>query len=427
MGRTVNGLQLKVLRWIAEGCPAGGVPTEGFSYKVSAYALQSRRLVRVDRRGGRWRAEVTDVGRHFLEHGAYPASDTGPGPKRQGKPRQRERLPAASVGSSSEAGGTRPAVDRRSDTGGERPGTPKTTGVPVPIVTQIRRPHPAIRELLDHPKRVDLPAEVRRRVHVVSHTLVGEALRRGWQASAVTSEVRQRWPSGRERWWPSKDLFRIDAGECEVGVQFRVKTSRVEHVATPDEARRRARGEYVWAPRWDYHPTEVLRLFLYHGGHVIASWEDTARIPIENRIVAVLDRVQELTRAVIARRAAEQRRWEEQRRRREEDQRQQARVTHYDAWLDALLTLQRRRREHAELVTLVADLQARRCRLPEEDRAQLDTFLMWADRHLTASNPFDGVDLPAGAPPEMTYAQWRQWKNYFDNQTRRSTLPWPLR
>ncbi len=63
-----------------------------------------------------------------------------------------------------------------------------TTAIGLPIVGQIRKPHPAIRELVDHPKRVDLPAEIRRRVHLISHTLVQEALRRGWKVIGVHSE-----------------------------------------------------------------------------------------------------------------------------------------------------------------------------------------------------------------------------------------------
>ena len=99
--------------------------------------------------------------------------------------------------------------------------------------------------------------------------------------------MRDRWPSERERWWPSNDLIRIDAGERAIGVQFRVKTTRAEHADSPEEARKRARGAHMWVPRWDYRPTGNLRLFLYHDTHSAASWEDTARISVENRLTAV--------------------------------------------------------------------------------------------------------------------------------------------
>lgn len=329
MNRAVNDLQEKVLRWIADGCPAGEVPTRDFTYKTSAYALQGRGLATVDRRGGRWRAEITDAGRHYLEHGSYPSGATAS--KLHAKSVSAPRRPASVIAtvSATRSSEPSPAAETARRVAERQAGDSKSTEVELPIAGQIREPHPAIRELVDHLKRVDLPAEIQRRVHLISHTLVQEALRRRWKVIAVKSEMRDRWTSGRERWWRSNDLFRIDGGEREVGVQFRVKTTRAEHVDTPEEARKRARGEHVWTPRWDYHPTGILRLFLYHDTHLVASWEDTARIPVENRLTAVLDRIEESTKNVIAQREAERKRWEEQQRRLEEERRQRQRVAHY--------------------------------------------------------------------------------------------------
>ncbi len=184
----------------------------------------------------------------------------------------------------------------------------------------------------------------------------------------------------------------------------------------------------MFAPRYDYLPTDVLRLFLYHDTHRVHSWEDTARVPIERRLVAVLDRIEQSTKAVIARREAEQRRWEEEQRRWQEERRQQQRVAYYDTWIDALLALRHRAREHAELATFVAELRGRMGQIDDESaRAGLDTFLTWAQAHLEASDPLARLDLPAGEPPEMTYVEWDSWKTYFDDQKRRSTAPWQLR
>ncbi len=44
--------QLKVLRWIAGGCPAEAWDADDFTYKTSAQALQNRGLVKIARRGG---------------------------------------------------------------------------------------------------------------------------------------------------------------------------------------------------------------------------------------------------------------------------------------------------------------------------------------------------------------------------------------
>lgn len=61
--------QLEVLRWIADGCPAGVM--EGYTHKTTAQALQNRHLVTVSRRRGAWSATLTDEGRYYLEHGRY--------------------------------------------------------------------------------------------------------------------------------------------------------------------------------------------------------------------------------------------------------------------------------------------------------------------------------------------------------------------
>jgi hypothetical protein len=51
------------------------------THKNSARALQGRGLVHVARRQGVWIAEITDAGRHYVEHGDYPAGRKQPPPK----------------------------------------------------------------------------------------------------------------------------------------------------------------------------------------------------------------------------------------------------------------------------------------------------------------------------------------------------------
>jgi hypothetical protein len=66
----ISARQLAVLQWIADGCPDGVM--NGHGYKTTAKSLQGRRLVEAGVRTGTWRAEVTDAGRHYLDHGDYP-------------------------------------------------------------------------------------------------------------------------------------------------------------------------------------------------------------------------------------------------------------------------------------------------------------------------------------------------------------------
>jgi hypothetical protein len=61
--------QVKVLRWVADGCLDGA--WKDFSYKRTAYALADRGLVTVDRRRHTWRATITEGGRFYLNQGIY--------------------------------------------------------------------------------------------------------------------------------------------------------------------------------------------------------------------------------------------------------------------------------------------------------------------------------------------------------------------
>lgn len=75
MDPRVNERQLEVLRWVADGCPDGKWAEGDFTYKLTANALKSRRLVKI-RKGNavekRWECTITEAGRHYLEHGDYP-------------------------------------------------------------------------------------------------------------------------------------------------------------------------------------------------------------------------------------------------------------------------------------------------------------------------------------------------------------------
>ena len=63
--------QVDVLQWISDGCPDGRWPD--FTFKTTATALASRRLVTVSRRGGVWSAAILPAGAHYLSNGSYPS------------------------------------------------------------------------------------------------------------------------------------------------------------------------------------------------------------------------------------------------------------------------------------------------------------------------------------------------------------------
>ena len=89
----LNHRQVEVLRWISDGCPDGR--WTGFTYKTTASALQSRRLVEVSKRGGTWSASILPAGAHYLTHGRYPPAHWPT--KRGGVAVDLDRAAAASV------------------------------------------------------------------------------------------------------------------------------------------------------------------------------------------------------------------------------------------------------------------------------------------------------------------------------------------
>ncbi|MCP2298342.1 hypothetical protein APR11_004787 [Nocardia amikacinitolerans] len=77
----INQNQLDVLRWVGSGC-LDGLMT-GNTYKLTAKVLEWRGLLTVSRKRGVWRAEITEAGRHYLEHGDYPDGHWTRKPARQ--------------------------------------------------------------------------------------------------------------------------------------------------------------------------------------------------------------------------------------------------------------------------------------------------------------------------------------------------------
>ncbi|WP_442815080.1 PE-PGRS family protein [Streptomyces sp. NBC_01775] len=66
----LNERQLASLRRIADG--AEPVTSDSPALALTARALKDRGLIAMPKAGGGWRAEITDVGRFYLEHGHHP-------------------------------------------------------------------------------------------------------------------------------------------------------------------------------------------------------------------------------------------------------------------------------------------------------------------------------------------------------------------
>ncbi|MGY0387135.1 excisionase [Nocardioides sp. WG-D5] len=118
----LNDNQVALLNWLA-GAPGAGEATN--PQRLTARALERRRLVKIRGRGPRWHATLTTAGLHYLEHGTYPpghlGSEPDPAPKSppptpaRERPGKREAKPEIDLTVDSPAGkrrrGGKPAGD----------------------------------------------------------------------------------------------------------------------------------------------------------------------------------------------------------------------------------------------------------------------------------------------------------------------------
>jgi hypothetical protein len=117
---------MTMLRWIAEGHVDGEATNP---QRLTARALATRRLVSIKGRGPRWHADLTDAGRHYLEHGEYPVGHFGRHPDSEPAAEPGEVSGQATIAANSTAkkGASEPEVDLTVDSPagkrgrGERP------------------------------------------------------------------------------------------------------------------------------------------------------------------------------------------------------------------------------------------------------------------------------------------------------------------
>lgn len=71
----LNEKQLRVLRWVEQGCPDGEYVDDNYGHRITAKALAGRGLLRVEGHGTTWRATLTDLGvSRLAELGPSPAT-----------------------------------------------------------------------------------------------------------------------------------------------------------------------------------------------------------------------------------------------------------------------------------------------------------------------------------------------------------------
>lgn len=408
MALKLNNVQLAVLRWIADGCDMDNPVT--LAFKTSAVALHNRGLVEVDRRRGQWSATLTGKGTHYLEHGRYPVA-----PSRKRRQKCTSHAPSGDTPApqaAKERTATPTAVTKKvRQPGASQRRTAKNEGIPIP--TQIRRPHAAVRELVDHKKRLEVPIEQRQRALTILHAIVQEALRRAWTVTPVLSEIHHNsWDRTKTRIWPSNDLCTIDAGASPAAVRLRMRHRQVKHVPTKDELTQMERWGYQSYRSMDLVPTDRMRLEIRSGRASSLVLEDTAATRIEDKLKRAIDKIQSITDEAIERKEQQRLRAIAEAEARERAEVLRQRATHYGKWAEALETLSTDAAKHRDLTAAVESLRAALPRFEGNERyVELKTYIEWAEQYLIESDPFRAITLPQGERPDLTYAEWREWKN----------------
>lgn len=411
MDLTLNHAQRIVLQWVADGADLDNPPSETF--KTSAVALHSRGLVDLDKRRGRWSIAITEAGVLYLEHGLHPkAEELKPTQPAQPKPSPKNEA----IPSKADAGSDKAGIRRtESPTKPERVVKDQT----IPIPDQVRRPHRAVREIVNHKARLDVPTEQRQRALLLLHALTQEAIRRNWEVITIPSTVKKDpWNGRNTRIAPGPDLFSLDAGDAPATFRLRMQQKRVDHIPTEKEIADQARYSWNRPPRHDYVPTERMRLELRSGSSNVLTLDDTVATRIEDKLLRAVKKVEQIS--VDAREAAERhRQWEIQRaenQRRADDLRRRA--ANYGSWVETLEQLRTDFVRHRELVDVVSNLrEAVERRGPEHKLAQeLADYLAWSEEHLEQSDPLNRIWLPRGERPDLTYDEWHDWKRQHPQQ-----------
>jgi hypothetical protein len=444
--KALNENQVAVLRWIADGCPAGVMGDE-LSARISAGALRNRGLVTTSGRGPTWVARITQAGKDYLDQVDGPT----PPVARQANVSVTQKLVDEVVA----AGGVlrvprknwqQPeSIDyekraRLAELYGKvPPGTRLTVCVisrdelqielvdapgylgrradliPIVVPEKVGRYNAAARQFRERTERHEVSRALLPRVTRIVHAIAVEAERRGWSAE-VSSESKNGY--GRTDWTGTKDgHLQITAEKHEFWLRIQEEGVHTRGV-WEEEVHRYRNVTSDWTfyrdrelPRGAYDASATGRLKLeLHGGGRWAysgrqsrwanrqSWTLEERLPhvfreIEERI-AEADHAAEQARiaaekaAEAARQAAEERdrTWHVLMRQAEERLVETHRATQLRAQADAWHRAEKLRR----YCDAIEDAYG--------DQPETVEWLTWARTHVVALDPLTEAPTMPGDP-----------------------------
>lgn len=475
----LNERQVDVLRWIGDGCPDGR--WTDFTFKTTATALASRRLVTVSKRGGTWSAAILPAGEHYLANSVYPQRHW----ERRRHPQQdtvhlrvrglaEARRPVAdSPGGtvtqvakksapSEELTPTRQLLKRIVDAGGILELDTKDDSTSYRSLVGIvnrRGMAPDGHEVLIVPGRsyhhivlrlasvsgwqTDSPTAVvaaerigrwhpavatlrdEKRLDSIAKELRGKAFRllhalaREGEARGYGVRVvpRNRRSYGHSSQLTGDLLFTIEDIECSVSIWQ--LNERVDHVPTKEEVERQKK--YDWPPhRYDYIPSNRLRIAIDTTSRFSSkqAWTETKTVPLLVRIPDVIKTFQRWAIIDAEGREAERRK-EIERQARQAHEDQQARHAYIQHTLGERLISDAANWELAgRLRRYLAEMSTRVETLEDgEDESSAAEWLGWCENYAAQLDPL-WQPIRTPAVSEPGYAELQEFRKRLGFTTR---------
>ena len=429
--------QLAILKWVESGCP-DDVPDLNAN-KRTARALEDRRLVKVSRKDGLWRAGLTTAGRYYLDHGEHPPASSGvprplplPPPSlprkhaapriAQSTPREprpkplpvTEQLIADLIASGGEL-----RIDRDKDKANyearvgaairhgkvpegklltiehstwkewiirlqDPPAWMTTILDPIPVPGQLRNPHPVVKRLQGEDS-LQLTKAVQPRAFRLIQALLAEAERRGYRTRFRRPEQQY----GRNRGYAADEgHFIVAVHGHEFGVRLSQEIDRTPHTPTPAEERRAARETWFRIPAHDEHPSKRLAISLINGRQYRQStWTDSDKTELETWLPQILQEI-ELRAGFAEQRRLEQEREAAERERlwKEAMSKAERRYTE-DHRAEVLKEQLKRWRLAQELDAYLTELRSAASALSEGDGGDAEAWIAWVERYRTKIDP----------------------------------------
>lgn len=455
----LNARQLAVLRWIGDGCPDGVM--EGHTHKTTALALQNRRLATVTKKGGVWRAELTDAGHHYIHRGSYPAGHgPNPGPVQFAKPAAPSRSsptptdrPAPTmtptkpvspneiaenlVRSVLAAGGTL-KIDTREDTTDYEPlmraakraqSLPfgkqlrwRTIGQwygpmreiyfdedftvhvqerPVAVPDRVSKYHPAVAHYRNDPDRHEVSKDSLGRASRILHALATEAERRGYTA---------RTPDHKPSRYLSERRTTLKDGQLSIAINGYRYSLRLREKSGPGGERlpplygRKALPLWQESKHTRFVPTGRLTIAIEHGysrDQRQSEFSDIRSKRLEEKLPAILRELEIRALEDEWSRQQAERRAAEKHRRWEQAMERARHDLRENGRADALREEVRRWRTAAELDRYLAAMQDMVSALTDEqERLAAEEWLRWAIAYRATIDPLQHrLAMPAAPEP----------------------------